>query len=68
MSIVTVSPKYQVVIPRHIREALGISAGQKVQVFEYEGRVEFVPVRPARKLRGFVRGIDSSVPREKDRA
>jgi AbrB family looped-hinge helix DNA binding protein len=67
MSIVTVSPKFQVVIPRHIRQALGIKAGQKVQVLEYEGRVEFIPVQPARKLRGILRGIDTSVPRDRDR-
>lgn len=67
MSVVTVSPKFQVVIPRHIREALKLKPGQKVQAFEYEGRVEFVPVRPARALRGFLRGLDASVPRERDR-
>ena len=67
MSVVTVSPKYQVVIPRHIREALGIASGQKVQAFEYEGRVEFIPVRPAKELRGFVRGINTTVTRERDR-
>jgi AbrB family looped-hinge helix DNA binding protein len=67
MSVVTVSPKYQVVIPRHIREALGIAPGQKVQAFEYEGRVEFIPVRPAKTLRGFVRGINTAVTRERDR-
>jgi AbrB family looped-hinge helix DNA binding protein len=47
MSVVTVSPRFQVVIPRQIREALKLEPGQKVQAFEYEGRVEFVPVRPA---------------------
>lgn len=67
MPIVTVSPKYQVVIPREIRDSLGIEPGQKVQAFEFEGRVEFVPVRAARSLRGFARGIDTSVKREKDR-
>jgi AbrB family looped-hinge helix DNA binding protein len=67
MSVVTVSPKYQVVIPRHIREALGIAPGQKVQAFEYEGRVEFIPVRPAKTLRGFVRGLNTTVTRERDR-
>ena len=67
MSIVTVSPKYQVVIPRHIREALGLEPGQKVQAFEYEGRVEFIPVRPAKALRGFMRGLNTTVPRERDR-
>lgn len=67
MSIVTVSPKFQVVIPRHIREALGLEPGQKVQAFEYEGRVEFVPVRPAKALRGFLRGVNTTVARERDR-
>ena len=67
MSVVTVSPKFQVVIPRHIREALKLEPGQKVQAFEYEGRVEFVPLRPAKALRGFLRGINPTVPRERDR-
>lgn len=67
MSVVTVSPKFQVVIPRHIREALKLEPGQKVQAFEYEGRVEFIPVRPAKALRGFLKGLDTAVPRERDR-
>ena len=67
MSVVTVSPKFQVVIPRHIREALKLQPGQKVEAFEYAGRVEFVPVRPAKALRGFLRGIDTTVARERDR-
>jgi AbrB family looped-hinge helix DNA binding protein len=67
VTIVTVSPKYQVVIPRHIREALGLAPGQKVQAFEYEGRVEFIPVRTAKSLRGFVRGLNTTVVRERDR-
>ena len=67
MSIVTVSPKYQVVIPRHIRKALGIAPGQKAQAFEYEGRVEFIPVRPAKALRGFLHGLNTTVTRDRDR-
>jgi len=67
MTIVTVSPKFQVVIPRHIREALGILPGQKVQAFEYEGRVEFIPVRRASELRGSLRGINTTITRERDR-
>jgi AbrB family looped-hinge helix DNA binding protein len=67
MSIVTVSPKYQVVIPREIRESLGLEPGQKVQAFEYEGRVEFIPVRPTKSMRGFAKGIDTTVTRERDR-
>ena len=67
MSTVTVSPKYQVVIPRQVREEFDIRPGEKVQVFVYEGRIELVPVRPLRRLRGIVRGIDTSVAREEDR-
>ena len=67
MTTVTVSPKYQVVIPQEVREALGIRPGQKVQVLAYEGRVEFIPLRKLKKMRGFLRGIDTSVPRDEDR-
>ena len=68
MDPVTVSPKFQVVIPLRIREALGLTPGVKMQVVQYEGRIEFIPVRPAKKLRGLLRGIDTSVPRDSDRA
>ena len=67
MTTVTVSPKYQVVIPREARKALGIHPGQKVQVLVYEGRVEFIPFRKLKKMRGFLRGVDTSVPRDEDR-
>ncbi|TXF09156.1 AbrB family transcriptional regulator [Pelomicrobium methylotrophicum] len=48
-------------------KALGIQPGQQVQVLVYEGRVEFVPVKKLKKMRGFLRGIDTSMPRDKDR-
>lgn len=67
MSVVIVSPKFQVVIPRHIREALKLEPGQKLQAFEYEGRVELVRLPPAKALRGFLRGLDTTVPRERER-
>ncbi|MBL0208831.1 MAG: AbrB/MazE/SpoVT family DNA-binding domain-containing protein [Propionivibrio sp.] len=67
MSTVTLSPKFQVVIPLQIREALGLKAGQKVEAMQYLDRVEFIPVRSAREMRGFLKGIDTTVPREKDR-
>jgi AbrB family looped-hinge helix DNA binding protein len=67
MSLVTVSPKFQVVIPRAVREALGIKPGQKVQVVQYDNRVELIPVKPTRKTRGFLKGIDTTVERESDR-
>jgi len=67
MSVVTVSPKFQVVIPREIREALRLEPGQKVQALRYQNRVELIPIRPMRALRGFLKGIDTSVARDKDR-
>jgi AbrB family looped-hinge helix DNA binding protein len=66
METVTISPKFQVVIPRVVRESLGIKPGQKVQVIAYDDRIELVPVKPARKMRGFLKGIDTDVPREAD--
>jgi len=67
MTTVTVSLKYQVVIPREIREALGIRPGQKVQVLQYQNRIEFIPVRPIEQMRGFLKGIDTTIEREPDR-
>lgn len=67
MDAVTISPKFQVVIPRAIRESLGLAAGQKIQVIALDGRIQLIPVRPAKKLRGLLRGIDTSVPRDPDR-
>jgi AbrB family looped-hinge helix DNA binding protein len=66
METVTISPKYQVVIPKSIRERLGLSPGQKVQAIAIGERIELVPVRPARELRGLLRGMDTSFEREKD--
>lgn len=67
MQTVTVSPKYQVVIPRALRKQLNVRPGQKVEVLVYEGRIELIPVRKPKSLRGFLRGIDTSVARDRDR-
>jgi len=67
MQTVTVSPKYQVVIPKTVREALNVRPGQKLQVIEYAGRIELVPERDIKELRGFIRGINTEFSREDDR-
>ena len=67
MTTITVSPKFQIVIPRAIREALGIKAGEKLHAIEYRGRIELVPVRSVKESRGFLKGIDTGVPRDPDR-
>ena len=68
MAAVTVSPKFQVVIPKEVREKLGLVPGQKVQVIVYGDRIELILVKPARQMRGFLQGIDTRVLREEDRA
>ena len=67
MTTVTVSPKFQVVIPKEVRESMGIISGQKVQMLTYCNRIELVPIKPMSKLKGFLKGIDTAVPRDKDR-
>jgi AbrB family looped-hinge helix DNA binding protein len=66
MSTVTVSPKYQVVIPEKIRKGMNIKPGQKFDVVEFEGCLEFVPVKDVRSLRGSLKGLDTEVPRERE--
>jgi AbrB family looped-hinge helix DNA binding protein len=68
MGTVTISPKYQVVIPKAIREELGLLPGQKVQAIAYGERIELIPIRPIREMRGFLKGIDTAVDRESDRS
>ena len=67
MQTVTVSPKYQVVIPKSVREKLQLRPGQKMQVIEYNGRIEFIPERDIAELRGFLKGINTEFKREEDR-
>lgn len=67
METVTISPKYQVVIPSRVRESLGVEPGQKIRVLLYDNRIELIPVKPIRETRGFLQGIDTEVDRESDR-
>jgi AbrB family looped-hinge helix DNA binding protein len=67
METVLVSQKFQVVIPRAIRQALGIEPGQRLQALCYGDRVELIPVRPLSQARGFLAGLDSHIDREEDR-
>lgn len=67
MKAVTISPKYQVVIPRDVRDAKDIQPETKVQVLQYENRIELVPLRSPKNLRGFLKGINTDVQGDKDR-
>jgi AbrB family looped-hinge helix DNA binding protein len=67
MLAVTVSPKFQVVIPQSVRELMHLEVGQKMQVLAYDGRIELLLIEAPRALRGFLSGIDTTVEREGDR-
>ena len=66
MNAVTVSPKYQVVIPRPVRNQMHIQPGEKFQIISFDDRIELIRTRPIQKMRGFLKGLDSSFQREKE--
>jgi AbrB family looped-hinge helix DNA binding protein len=67
MQTVTVSPKFQVVIPSKVRTSLDIQAGEKLEVIPFNGRIELIPVREMKSMRGFLKGINTTVERDEDR-
>ncbi len=67
METATISPKFQIVIPKRVRRNLDIQAGQKVQVIQYDDRIELIPIRPIKEMRGFLKEIDTTIEREPDR-
>ena len=67
MDTVTISPKYQVVIPRAVREALKLLPGEKMRVLHFGNRVELIRVRGTREVRGLLAGMDTSIERDIDR-
>ncbi|CAG0955436.1 AbrB/MazE/SpoVT family DNA-binding domain-containing protein [Geobacter sp.] len=67
MEAVKISPKFQVVIPREVREKLHLTPGQKMQVVAYGNRIELIPEKEISEMRGFLKGIETSVEREPDR-
>jgi len=67
MPAVTISPKYQVVIPKVIRERYSLTPGDKIELIELDGRIELVPVRPVTDLKGFLKGLKNTFEREGDR-
>ncbi|MBL1433455.1 MAG: AbrB family transcriptional regulator [Gammaproteobacteria bacterium] len=67
MTSVTVSHKHQVVIPKDIRESMEVFSGQKMQVLRYQNRIELIPIKSLKKMKGLLKGIDTDVGRDKDR-
>jgi len=66
MNTVTVSPKFQVVIPKEIRESMGIKSGQKIQMITCYDRIVLIPIKPMKEIRGFLKGIVTDVARNSD--
>ncbi len=64
MTAVTVSPKFQVLIPKEIRNSMGVTTGQIIQMLTYGNRIELIPIKPMMKLKGFQKGIDTQVERD----
>jgi AbrB family looped-hinge helix DNA binding protein len=68
MLTATLSPKYQIAIPKEVRKQLNLKAGIKVHVVPYNNRIEFIPIRPMRSMRGFIKKkFDTTIVREEDR-
>jgi AbrB family looped-hinge helix DNA binding protein len=67
MEAVTISPKFQIVIPRKIRDSLKLKPGLKVQVLVYGNRIELIPLKRISEMRGFLEGISTEIDREPDR-
>ena len=68
MTTVTVSSKYQIVIPRDLRDALGIRPGERLHALRYRGHIALVPVKTMKSIRGFLKGIATDIPRDSDRS
>lgn len=68
MNAVTVSPKFQIVIPQEVRDQVHLEAGQQMQVIAYNDRIELIPIQSPAQMRGFLKGLDTTVVRETDRA
>lgn len=67
MPMVTVSPKFQVVIPKEVRDSMGIESGQKIQMLMYRNRIELIPIKPMKKMKGLLKGMDTDVRKDEER-
>jgi len=67
MTTVKISPKYQVVIPKEIRKRLKLKPGQRLQIIDFDERIEFIVLKNIKEARGFLKGLDPEIEREEDR-
>lgn len=67
MDLVKISSRFQLVIPKEVRKSLGLKAGELIKIIIYEGRIELIPINSIKKLKGFIKDIDTNINREEDR-
>ena len=67
MQTVKISPKYQVVIPKEVRESMNLKPGQQIQIIQFQNRIEMIPFKDISEMRGFLKGINTEFEREGDR-
>lgn len=67
MNTVTVSSKFQVVIPKEIREMIGLEVGTRLEIISYGTRIELVPIQPMKRLKGMFKGLNTDIQRDNDR-
>ncbi len=66
MSSVTISPKFQVVIPKEVRESMSLKSGEKLEVVQYGHRIELIPIKGIKSLKGLLKGMNTDFEREED--
>lgn len=60
---ITISPKFQIAIPKQVREQIGLQAGDRLQVMVYDRRIELIPIEKLSDLKGSLQGIQTKVKR-----
>jgi len=66
MDAVTLSSKFQVVIPKRVKERMHLRLGEKLQVISFDDRIELIPIRPMAEMKGFLKGLDSTFERKRE--
>lgn len=67
METVRISPKFQIVIPKSIRDSMHLKPGQTMQIVQYGSRIEIFPVKTVNEMCGFLKGMNIDFVREDDR-
>lgn len=67
MTTVTISPKFQIVLPEAIRKLMNLKPGEKLIVLNYDNRIEYIPQKSIKDFKGSLKGISTKIDKEADR-